>query len=88
MSCRISWAPTALEALNKLPSDISERILNKLDKAAQNPHHFLEKLVKIPGFKLRIGDHRLIIDFKESEGLLLVLEVGHRRNIYKKYQTD
>jgi len=42
----------------------------------------LKPLVQINGFKLRIGDYRIILDVQEEIKILNVLKVGHRKNIY------
>ena len=72
----------AIEFLNKLPKDLKERIFNKLITAKENPFHFLEHLEDMKGHKLRIGDYRIILDIDKSKLLILIIKVGHRRNIY------
>jgi mRNA interferase RelE/StbE len=81
----IKWRPKALEELRKLPRDIGTRILHKVEQAQENPEHFLERLVNDSGFKVRVGDYRIIIDLVKEEKVLAVRIVGHRKNIYKKY---
>jgi len=81
----IKWSKIALEELNKLPSEIVERITKKLDAVKENPFHFLEKLVNILGYKVRIGDYRVLIDVIGTEKILAIRTLGHRKNIYKKY---
>ena len=72
----------ALDSLNKLEKNIKERIWNKLQKCKENPFRFLEHLEDIKGFKLRVGDYRLIIDVDKNAEILNVLKVGHRKDIY------
>jgi len=80
----IKWRPKALDGLRKLPKEISKRIVKRVDLAKEDPRHFLEKLVDDPGYKIRAGDYRAIIDILEEDKILAVRVVGHRRNIYKK----
>lgn len=35
-------------------------------------------------FRLRVGDYRIIYDFDLSKGVLRLLAVGHRREVYKR----
>jgi len=42
------------------------------------------KLVGDPGYKLRVGDYRVIMDIDNKIIRILILKVGHRRNIYDK----
>jgi len=71
-----------LEDLNKLDKQIQQRIWRKLQQCKENPFRFLEHLEEIGGFKLRVGDYRLIIDIDISTKTLKVVKIGHRKNIY------
>ena len=73
----------ALDFISKLEKEIKERIWNKLQQCKENPFHFLEHLEEIKGFKLRVGDYRLIIDIDNQTRTLHVLKAGHRKNIYE-----
>lgn len=84
MTYAVKWRPKALDALRKLPRDVATRIVLKVDQAKANPNHFLDRLEGDPGYKLRVGDYRVIIDIIENERILAVRLVGHRRNIYKR----
>ncbi|WP_418834164.1 type II toxin-antitoxin system RelE family toxin, partial [Ruminococcus sp.] len=35
-------------------------------------------------WRYRIGDYRLIADIQDDKVLILVLEIGHRRDIYER----
>jgi len=72
----------ALHDLNKLPTDIKLRIWNKLQECKLNPFRYLEHLEEIKGYKLRVGEYRVIIDVENEIKILNVLKVGHRKNIY------
>ena len=72
----------ALRDLSKLDSGVKKRIWNKLVDCKTEPFRFLKPLVQIKGFKLRVGDYRVIVDVREEIRVLQVLRVGHRRNIY------
>ncbi len=73
---------SALDSLNKLESKIKERIWNKLQQCKENPFRFLEHLEEIDGFKLRVGDYRVIVYIDNSAKTIQVLKVGHRKNVY------
>lgn len=72
----------ALKNLQKLNNITKERIWRKLQLCKINPFRFLEHLTQINGFKLRIGDYRLIIDVNREMKVLKIIKVGHRKNIY------
>ena len=73
----------ALRDLNKLEHHIKERIWNKLQDCKIDPFRYLEPLVEIRGYKLRVGDYRVIIDVEDEIKVLHVLKVGHRKNVYE-----
>ena len=35
-------------------------------------------------YRLRVGDYRVVYDFNQSKGMLHLLAVGHRREVYRK----
>jgi mRNA interferase RelE/StbE len=70
--------------LDKLDNSIRERIISSLERIRIRPENFVERLVGEPGYKFRIGDYRLILDINNDQLIILVIEIGHRRNIYKK----
>lgn len=82
MKYTISWAEPALKDFARLPLITQRAIAKRLDAAAENPQHYFTKLVGRPQFKLRIGDYRLIARIENDRLLILVVEVGHRKNIY------
>ena len=55
---------------------VSKRIVRKIDSAKEEPHHFLERLAGDPGYKLRVGDYRIIVDVIEDEKILAIRAVS------------
>lgn len=84
MAYSVKWRPKALDELQRLPKDVAKRIVKRVDIAKDNPKHFLESLTGDPGYKIRAGDYRAIVDIFEEEKIIAVRVVGHRRNIYKR----
>ncbi len=79
----IIFEKSALDFLNKLEKETKERIWKKLQQCKEEPFRFLEHLEDIDGFKLRVGDYRLIIDVDKINNMLNVVKIGHRKNIYE-----
>ena len=71
------------EDLEKLPKEIRERIFKKLLQTRENPFRYFEHLKEINGFKLRVGDYRIIADIDKKEQKIKVLKAGHRKSIYE-----
>jgi len=66
----------------KLEKTVQERIISALERIRIRPEAFITKLVGDPGYKLRVGDYRIIIDIDKNKLIILVIKVGHRKNIY------
>jgi len=81
---KLIFGKRALRELNKLDRNIKERIWNKLQNCKGDPFRYLEPLVEIEGFKLRVGEYRVIINVDNEIKILNVEKVGHRRNVYDR----
>jgi mRNA interferase RelE/StbE len=84
MNYNLFFDEKAIEQLEKYPKEIRNRIFNKLQSTKNNPYHFFEKLEGRPEYKLRVGDYRIIADISDKKIKILVLYIGHRKNVYKK----
>jgi mRNA interferase RelE/StbE len=76
--------PKALDFLEKLPKTIAQRIFKKIQQTKEGPHHYFTRLVSRPEYKLRVGDYRIIAEIKDNELIVFVIDVDHRKKVYKK----
>jgi len=77
------YSPSALKALEKLEKKDKERIIAALERLRIRPESCdIKKLVGILGFRFRVGDYRIIFDMDKNKLLILILKIGHRKNIY------
>jgi mRNA interferase RelE/StbE len=84
MTCAIKWDPKAEKQLEKLPKDVIARILAKVRQAGET-ERFIEPLTEhVYGFKIRVGDYRVLADVSHNPEELYIRYVGHRRNVYKR----
>ena len=79
----IEFSQTAEKQLYKLEMNVQARIISTLERIRVRPYPHVKKLVSSPYFRLRVGEYRVILDVKEDRLIIFVIEVGHRRNIYK-----
>ena len=84
MTYEILFSDKALKHLKKMERDIQERVITVLERIRIKPEKYVTKLVGDPGYKLRVGDYRVIMDIDSKKLQILVLKVGHRKNIYGK----
>jgi mRNA interferase RelE/StbE len=82
---KIIWSNRAISQLNKLPKTIRIAVYKNVDKLKENPFRKeVKRLRGLPYFRLRIGDYRIIFNVKKNIFQILVVKVGHRKNIYEK----
>jgi len=80
----IIFSQKAKKQLFKLEKIIQERIIAVLERIRIRPEAYITKLIGDPGYKIRVGDYRVIMDIDRTKLLVLVIKIGHRRNIYEK----
>ena len=75
----------AQKQLDKLSDHIAEPILNAIAdlKENQKPAGY-KKLKGRPGYRVRVGDYRIIYDIFDSELIIDIITLGHRKDIYEK----
>ena len=77
------YSDQALKQLEKLDTSMEERVLKTLERSRIRPTSYAKKLVSSPYFRLRVGDYRVIVDIQHKEIIILVIEVGYRKNVYE-----
>ena len=78
----ITFSDSALRQLKKLEKQAQERIIKVLERIRIRPEDYIQKLVGDPGYKIRVGDYRIIVDIDHENLNILVIKVGHRKNVY------
>ncbi len=79
---QIEITETAKKFLKKLQKKNAEIILKKIYSIRDNPYRFLRRLKGEKLWRLRIGDYRAKVDIIVSMNKLIVVRIGHRKNIY------
>ena len=84
----MSFSPAAERALGKLDKSSQAEIIRYMGKkiaAAENPRRFGKALThSLAGlWRYRIRDYRIICRIEDAEIAVLVLSIGHRREIYR-----
>jgi len=72
----------AEDFLKKLQKKDAEIILNKVYLIRENPFRFLKRLQGEKLWRLRIRDYRVIVDVIISMNKIIIVRIGHRKNIY------
>ena len=80
----IEFRPSALRTLEKLDRQTSERIRKALVLLARDPRPPASLPLRgRDAYRLRIGDYRVIYAIEEDRLVVLVIALGHRRDIYR-----
>ena len=82
----IVYTRQALRVLRRLPRNLVQRIRDKLSLIAADPygqHNNVTKLQNRPGFRLRVGDWRVIYDIQDERMEIIVLRVAPRGEVYR-----
>jgi mRNA interferase RelE/StbE len=85
MSYEIRWSQKSEKYLERLPKDVSHRIVHKVDSIKDDPFRFVEHYEGYSYFKLRVGYYRVLLDINPAEKLVEIRVVGHGSTIYKKF---
>ena len=74
----------AKKQLAKLDERIKRKIVSGLERIKIRPHKFVKRLYNSPYYRLRIDNYRIILDIKETQLIIYVIEIGLRGKVYKK----
>jgi len=83
---KIIFAKEAQKALLRLPKKSAMLVRQKLEQLAADPHvpnTNAKKLQNRSGYRLRIGDWRVIYEIQNDELIVLVLKIAQRGEIYR-----
>jgi mRNA interferase RelE/StbE len=83
---RILFTKSSDRTLRRMPRNIAQRIREKLDPIAEDPyaqHPNVTRLQNRPGYRLRVGDWRVIYEIDGEELVILVLRIGSWGEVYR-----
>jgi mRNA interferase RelE/StbE len=79
---QITFTKQATRTLRNIPRNVAARIVAKIEQYAENPESLANVVIKLQGrdgYRLRVGDWRVIFD--EDGTVLAVLAIGPRGGI-------
>lgn len=81
----IEYTKQAVKALASMPSTTRMLVRTKIEALAVDPMGAanVKKLVGRPGYRLRVGDWRVIYALDSGRLVVLVLDIGARGGVYK-----
>ena len=84
MRYRVILPKSVRKELDRLPEDIANRILARLAGLETNPRPAdVKKLKGRDAWRIRVGDYRVIYEIHDRVLQVIVITVGHRREVYR-----
>lgn len=84
MTFAVLFRPKAARSLRKLPRSIGLRIVESVKTLERSPE-IGNQLKPSRFWKVRVGDYRVIYEIDRGANRIIVLYVGHRRNVYDEF---
>lgn len=73
----------AQKELEALPRSDYDRVRNAIAELATDPRpNGCKKLIDRDGWRIRVGDYRVIYEIDDPAKIVTVLHIGHRSDIY------
>ncbi len=83
----IQYTQRVARSIKKLPQDVQIHILDSIDELAKDPSAHMKRLKgerDVPIFSHRMGEYRVLFTLNNMQLVILVLNAGNRRDIYKE----
>ena len=82
MTYHVLFSDLSLEQLKKLDGETRQGIITSIERIRVRPESYIKRLVGEEGYRLRVGDYRVIVDIDKQQLMILVLRIGHRKIVY------
>ena len=80
----VEFLPSAARELSKLEPAVRRRLARRIDRLAEDPR---AGAVSLRGaedtWRARVGDYRILYQVRDDRLLILVIRIGHRRDVYR-----
>ena len=84
MSYRVFIDPPALKSLKRIDPSTRRRLESAIEKLSADPRPpGCKKLVGVDAWRIRVGDWRIVYSIADAALTVLVLRIGHRRDVYQ-----
>jgi mRNA interferase RelE/StbE len=77
--------PEAAKTLEKTEKPIETRIIKKLRELEDDPEKVGKPLKYSEFWSIRVGDYRAIYEINKDKNQVVILFIGHRKNVYDDF---
>lgn len=82
----VEFTKQAAKSLRKLPANAAPLIIKKIKELANDPFSpqlDIEKMQGRDGYRLRVGNWRIIYELFQHQLLIVMIKIGDRKEVYK-----
>ena len=82
----IEYSKAARKALKTMPRNTARLVMEKIEALASDPmapNNNVKKLTNHPGYRLRVGDWRVVYTIREQALLIAVVRIAPRGDVYQ-----
>ena len=84
MTYEVTILRSAQKQLAKVDTQTRSRIVSAIHALTNNPRpQDCKKLTGRPAWRIRVGMYRVIYEIQDKELVVLVITIGHRREVYQ-----
>jgi len=70
--------------IKNIPSHIVKNILKRIEELAQTPKRKgVKKLIGIDGYRIQVGEYRILFQIDHKEKIIKVFKIKHRKDVYR-----
>lgn len=88
MTYSIKFTKSAKKEFDFLPVSLQDKVLDAVRILAINPFSEVLRVKKLKGafslYRLRVGDYRVVYEVHQSSLMILLIKIGHRREVYRR----
>jgi len=82
---KIVFRKSVVRDMRGIPSRDLRRILKTIDSLSEDPRPAgAERLSAQERYRVRQGNYRIIYEINDSEVIVIVVKVGHRKDVYRR----
>jgi mRNA interferase RelE/StbE len=85
MVWQVIWSEKSVKQLGKIDKKYAQGIYDAVLSSVEDPFRATTRLANTPFYRLRVGNYRVILDLQQNKMIIFVVEVDHRRRVYKNY---
>lgn len=82
----VTYEKAAFRALRDMDAKQRQRMMARIADLAANPkekNNNVKKLQGVEGYRLRVGDWRILYRLKDQELVIVVIDIGQRKEVYR-----